>query len=1003
MENSGTGSMFSFHPIIKAGYVDVHNWLSRLDGVPDYRRNNAWNKVDKLLKESTLESAALQYYVWFPTHVAKVAFALEQLIGVDRLAEWLKYNTQVTVIDVGCGAGAASIAFVNCLLNLHESRQIQHPISVRFIGIDPNEFAIAIYNQQITRLKSKVKQYGIDITCKLIPEGDLRAVNQIREELANLRESLKVPFLAHVFLFQANIVSPFSERYHETESKRQRMVALGISDTELGDAQEVFGKEEAIAYKQILENASVDNLHIITVGTDDYEQRVVELAQAIDNEFQGKNHIVDRLGGGKYSVTYEVPDYCYWKEYRNTTQWEFDFCAAVSSISNVALADEDWKEIKSTKNLLSAWARARHHLLEQTLVDEIEIRLFESKLDVNISRLQQQLVAYAQDVVRTDGRLHFKFPKGNDESRPLGLSRIEEEILSTALIQKLGQRISGITSRSYAYKFSRTYGDSSNEYLYENWYEAYGRYIEDARISAQNNVGGVVIQTDIKSFYTRIIRDNLILLSTEQLSRSARVEWLLKMLFSRDIDEHEAGKGIVQGNIASGFFANLYLIDLDARFGPNNEWNAKFFRYVDDMIIVVPDPEHIGEVIAALIQELSKDNIDLELNLQKTEYFRDVSEFIRVTDKDEKLDELRDRFQCWISCLWILDEEHRQVFRRAYNESQVEWWYRIELYRACLRSVGIVIDAPLLSRRVYKYLFNDRLCERDLSWQQPFKIPHLPDSIDEDQVGVWKIEFEKVNDSWVEEKMSLSDALRELLSESRAELLTAIAQENTRDEKRWIRTFRFCMNKLVQIEFKYDDVVEIAVETMIELPWLIRNPHKLTEVLAIHGYINHIDSLLTYYADETDETKEYMKSIIVRAIRFLPDVSHSLWQQVAESAVSFSDVVSLMATETWLKVIQNQPELVEENHLQQIKLALSKDPAPISRLIKNYLLIMGEHGWEVAENKEDNLDFMLNDVYEIIQTDNVDSLFDYYEPEILTRDFYSGYRSEYEDYQPSPL
>jgi hypothetical protein len=49
------------------------------------------------------------------------------------------------------------------------------------------------------------------------------------------------------------------------------------------------------------------------------------------------------------------------------------------------------------------------------------------------------------------------------------------------------------------------------------------------------------------------------------LTKSSRVEWLLRILFSHDIDEHEAGLGIVQGNIGSGFFANLYLIDLDAR------------------------------------------------------------------------------------------------------------------------------------------------------------------------------------------------------------------------------------------------------------------------------------------------------------------------------------------------------------------------------------------------------------------------------------------------------
>ena len=112
------------------------------------------------------------------------------------------------------------------------------------------------------------------------------------------------------------------------------------------------------------------------------------------------------------------------------------------------------------------------------------------------------------------------------------------------------------------------------------------------------------------------IRDRL---STEHLSRSARIEWLLKLLFSRDLDEHEVGKGIVQGNLASGFFANLYLVDLDARFGPNNEWNVRFFRFVDDMVFVVPDREHVEDVISALTNELEK--LGLEPNLEKTQYY----------------------------------------------------------------------------------------------------------------------------------------------------------------------------------------------------------------------------------------------------------------------------------------------------------------------------------------------------------------------------------------------
>lgn len=275
--------MYTFHSIIKSNYIEVHEWLLANPKVPHYKAKNALTRVNKALKTPAqvpaLESAVLQYYVYFPAHSAKVGYALENIICFDRLFDWLSYGAEAIVIDVGCGAGAASVAFANCLLKLRESRFMPHPISVHFIGIDPNEYAIAIYHQQITGLISNLKKFNINGSYSIIPEGDLEAVNQLREKLAERRELLNVPFLGHVFLFQANVVSPFSALFQERQLKRQNMLALGIPEESLSDLNKLFGQEEAMAYKQILESTFIDNLHVITVGTNGYEERVAELAQ----------------------------------------------------------------------------------------------------------------------------------------------------------------------------------------------------------------------------------------------------------------------------------------------------------------------------------------------------------------------------------------------------------------------------------------------------------------------------------------------------------------------------------------------------------------------------------------------------------------------------------------------------------------------------------------------------------------------------------------------------
>ncbi len=996
--------MFKFHPIIQESYLEVHDWLSTIRELEEYRTNSARSRVKRKLAEPTFESAALQYYVFFPGHSAKVGFTLTDIIDDSTIVEWLKHNSHITIIDVGCGAGAASIAFVNCLLNLRDEKKITQPINIHFVGIDSNIYAIAIYRQLLNLIQEKVQNYGIIVTNKLIAESNLRAVSDLRIELARKREQWGVPYLTHTFLFQANVVSPFSERHtartEAIEKNRQTFERLGIPVEELEETHELFGKEEAIAYKRILENALIDNLHVITVGTEGFEASVSELVKAIDDEFESNSHVVKKWEGGEFNVKCLIPDGCYWREHKDTEEHNYPFCAEVSSISNVALADEDWQELKSTRNLQVAWARARHHLLAQTLVDEVEIRLFESKLDENIARLQQQLEVYANDIVHSDDRLHFKFPKNTTQLRPFGLSRIEEEILSTALIQKLGQEVSALTSRSYAYKFSRSFGKNNTEYLYENWFDAYGKYISDARTAAQNIEGCIVIQTDIKSFYTRIIRDSLSELSAERLSRSSRVEWLLRLLFARELDDHEVGRGIVQGNIASGFFANLYLVDLDTRFGAGNEWDVEFFRYVDDMIIVIREEDRVDEVLTELMVELDK--VGLVLNEKKTERFDSVSEFKAATENDEELDNLQNQFQDLINCLWILDSEHRKIFREAYGQQYAEWWYRLEIYQKCLSTIGVFIDVPLLSRRIYKYLFNDKLCEKNFTWENPFNAPSLPFDKEKTSIQLWQEEFQSANISWIERKNELASIFFDLLCESRAELIRAIDSADVRSEKRWIRTMRFCLNKLIQIEFQDENVAQMILDILLETPWFVRNPHKIIKNLATRGFIGHILTLLDHFDDESNEMNEYMKSIALKAIRFLPSVSKTLWEKVVESAISQSIVISLMATETWLKVVQRNPELVNEDQLRLIMTKLHQEPKPILRLQKNYILILGENKQDVDFYRNNEQDDLLQNVIKIIQDNDVDSLFDYYEPEILTREYYSGYRTEDGDYHPSP-
>ena len=106
----------SFHPLIASVYQEVHDWIAAIPNVPQYRLKSIYNKMNSLLPEPTFLSAAAQYYVFFPAHFFKVAHTLEYTIGRETVLQWLGRTRHIALVDVGCGAGAVSAAFVNEIL-----------------------------------------------------------------------------------------------------------------------------------------------------------------------------------------------------------------------------------------------------------------------------------------------------------------------------------------------------------------------------------------------------------------------------------------------------------------------------------------------------------------------------------------------------------------------------------------------------------------------------------------------------------------------------------------------------------------------------------------------------------------------------------------------------------------------------------------------------------------------------------------------------------------------
>ena len=988
----------SFHPYIADAYTAVHQWLATKPQVNGYQNINCYSQCDDI----TFKSAAAQYSLYFPTHYFKVIHTLENIITPEKLLTWLDQNRNICLVDVGCGSGAASIAFVETVLRLKQQEKISHPVNIYCLGIDVNECTLAIYNQLINQVKSQVASSQINLEFNICATSIREALLPVTGYLLQKREQWQQPFLCHVLMIHSTVVDLLSIQHKKQQKKYERLKELGIDSDLIVSNYADYSQEYAIAYKHLFEEVPIARLSVITIGTNKDRSPVQEMSDALAQRFKSSHHNVESnsLNQEIQRVYYENPIGSYWRNIKNIIKAPkpSEFYVDISTIVSAKLhKDNDWNQVISTENIELAWVRTRKYILEESLVDEVEIRLFERNLQENINRLQKQLIAYAQEVANKEDYISYNFVKNSSTTRPKGLSRLEVEIRSIAIIQKLGKGASRLQGNSYAYRLTAP-KNHETEYLYEYWFTAHSRFISDLRRSAKEYEKGVVIRVDIESYYTRIVQDSLLEL-TKDLTESERIRWLLKILLSKQLDDHQVGYGITQGSIGSAFYANVYLKPLDTRFGtqPNdNEWKVMFSRYLDDMILLVPDADDVTAVLDTLNEELEK--LNLNLNKEKTEIYYRVSDFVESIKEDDLFAEVQQEFDKVMNGLWITNYLYRQEFAGAYRNNNNDLWrHLLDQYQKCLCSIKIYIEVPDLSRRIYKYLFDSKKRQNDLKREIKLNFPPLPSDEREMSIREWDYAFQQLNYEWRGEKDRLRTKLINLFCESLKEIeeIQKIPSDrNNIRRQRTLKTYiRFAVNKLLILGFT--EIVKDIVEMLCEKPWVFREPLQIVESLAIQGYLIELMEIIAYYQNRSHKMSEseYIRAVSLRAIRFLPTINEYAWEKVVEYSINGTLVERLMATETWLCLAYNNlcDGLVQDSHLEAVSIALHSEPLPTARLKKNYLLILGLYKRDaISDESVDNNDYMLCEAYKMALEGSIEDLFEDYEPKIIRDKYYSG-------------
>ena len=225
--------------------------------------------------------------------------------------------------------------------------------------------------------------------------------------------------------------------------------------------------------------------------------------------------------------------------------------------------------------------------------------------------LQETLIG---KTYRADPIKRVDIPKGNGETRPLGIPTIKDRIVQMAvklIIEPIFEE--GFSDHSYGFRPKRSAHQAMDN-------------IADALLKGHTKV----IDADLSKYFDTIVHDKLMKTVAERIADKG-ILWLLNQWLKAQIVRVNKGgkktiigggkksrKGTPQGGVISPLLANIYLNILDRIWDRNRlaeKHQARMVRYADDLVILCANGTDTPFTI--LNQVLAK--LELELNEDKTE------------------------------------------------------------------------------------------------------------------------------------------------------------------------------------------------------------------------------------------------------------------------------------------------------------------------------------------------------------------------------------------------